>query len=161
MICLTRRYHFCASHRLHAPELSESENAQLYGKCNNPFGHGHDYVLELTVVGKLDAATGLLVPIGDLDRFVAEKILRLFAYRNINVDVPQFAKLVPTTENVALVIGKLVEENWQASFGELPIRAARVHVQETDRNGFEVLLPVREVEENSSAGRKESVMVHA
>src|ERR1700733_14104758 len=109
MISLTRRYHFPASHRLHSPRLSDAENARLYGKCNNPFGHGHDYVLELTVSGDLDQATGLLVPLALLDRFAAEKILRLFAYRNINVDVPQFASLVPTTENMVRVIGNLVD----------------------------------------------------
>lgn len=161
MICLTRRYHFPASHRLHVAELSNAENARLYGKCNNPFGHGHDYILELAVAGAVDDETGLLLPVAALDRFVADKILRLFAYRNINVDVPPFAKLVPTTENVALVISELVLENWHGSFGELPVRPARVHVQETERNGFEVLLPVRERGLNSSSALKESVLAHA
>ena len=160
MISLTRRYHFPASHRLHSARLSDQENDRVYGKCNNPFGHGHDYVLELTVSGELNPLTGLLVPLQRLDRFVAQKILRLFAYRNINVDVPQFADLVPTTENVALVIGDLVRQNWQESFGDLQICASRVHVQETDRNGFEVLLSAPAIE-NSSAQRNESVMVHA
>ena len=160
MISLTRRYHFPASHRLHAVQLSEAENVRLYGKCNNPFGHGHDYVLALTISGTLDPLSGLLVPLARLDEFVATKILRLFAYRNINVDVPQFAGLVPTTENVALVIGDLVRQNWAEFFGDLPVRASSVHVQETDRNGFEVFLPAPSIE-NLSAERNESVMVHA
>jgi 6-pyruvoyltetrahydropterin/6-carboxytetrahydropterin synthase len=160
MISLTRRYHFPASHRLHAAQLSEAENERIYGKCNNPFGHGHDYVLEITVCGEVNPATGLLLPIGQLDSFVKEKILNLFAYRNINVDVPEFANLVPTTENVAHVIGNLVQHNWRDFFGDSAIRAARVHLQETERNGFEIFLPVPEIEK-SSAQRNESVMVHA
>jgi 6-pyruvoyltetrahydropterin/6-carboxytetrahydropterin synthase len=160
MISLTRRYRFPASHRLHAPALSEAENARIYGKCNNPYGHGHDYVLELTVAGELDLATGLLVPLPQLDRFVADKILSQFAYRNINVDVPQFQALVPTTENVVRVIGDLVRLHWAECFGNLPVRPSRVQLQETDRNGFELFLAVPEIE-ISSAQRNESVMVHA
>ncbi len=161
MISLTRRYHFSASHRLHSPLISKAENSRLYGKCNNPFGHGHDYVLELTVSGEVDLATGLLVPLARLDGFVAEKILRQFAYRNINVDVPQFASLVPTTENVALVISELVSRDWRESFGDLPIRASRVQIQETERNGFEVLVPAQEIDSPSAAERSESVIVDA
>ena len=160
MISLTRRYHFPASHRLHSRHLSEAENSRLYGKCNNPFGHGHDYVLELTVSGKLNPETGLLVPIARLDSFVAEKILRLFAYRNINVDVPQFADVVPTTENMVRVIGDLVRQHWGEFFGDLPSYPSRVQIQETGRNGFELYLAAPEAEA-STAQRNESVMVHA
>jgi len=160
MISITRRYHFPASHRLHSPLLSEPENARLYGKCNNPFGHGHDYTLELTVTGQLDGASGLLVPLSRLDGFVQSKILGLFAYRNINIDVPQFAILVPTTENVLRVIGELVRQYWPESFGDLKIYVSRIQIQETERNGFEMVLPVPEIK-NSSAERNESVMVHA
>jgi 6-pyruvoyltetrahydropterin/6-carboxytetrahydropterin synthase len=160
MISLTRRYHFPASHRLHSPRLSEAENARLYGKCNNPFGHGHDYTLELTITGELDGNSGLLLPLARLDGFVQEKILRLFAYRNINVDVPQFANVVPTTENVVRIIGELVRRHWAGSFGDLPIHVSRIQIQETERNGFELPLPAPEIE-NSSAERNESVMVHA
>jgi 6-pyruvoyltetrahydropterin/6-carboxytetrahydropterin synthase len=160
VVSLTRRYHFAASHRLHAAHLTDAENLKLYGKCNNPYGHGHDYVLELTVSGELDQATGLFVPLAQLDRFVNEKILRLFAYRNINLDVPQFASLVPTTENVAVVIGDLLHQGWREFFGNSPIRPSRVHLQETDRNGFELFLPVLEIEK-PSAERNESLMVHA
>jgi len=160
MISLTRRYHFPASHRLHAAQLSDAENARLYGKCNNPFGHGHDYTLQVTISGELDASTGLLVPLARLDEFVSQKILRLFAYRNINVDVPQFASLAPTTENVALVIGDLVRRDWAEFFGDLPIWPSSIHMQETDRNGFEVFLPAPE-KEAASDERNERVMVHA
>jgi 6-pyruvoyltetrahydropterin/6-carboxytetrahydropterin synthase len=160
MITLTRRYRFSASHRLHSPELSAAENAQLYGKCNNPFGHGHDYVLEVTATGKVDAFTGLVVSIPKLDRLVEYEILQLFASRNLNLDVPQFANRVPTAENVALVIANLLEEHWKAYLGDTGARLYRVHVQETDRNGFEVLLAAPET---GSVRRQqlEPVTIHA
>jgi 6-pyruvoyltetrahydropterin/6-carboxytetrahydropterin synthase len=160
MISVTRRYHFPASHRLHSSRLSEAENARLYGKCNNPYGHGHDYVLELTVSGEVNPKTGLLIPLPRLDLFVAEKILRLFSYRYINVDVPEFESLVPTTENIVRVIGALVLRDWQASFGDLAVYPSRVHMQETGRNGVEQFLPVPEIE-IPAARRNESVIVHA
>jgi 6-pyruvoyltetrahydropterin/6-carboxytetrahydropterin synthase len=140
---LSRRYYFSASHRLHAQALSDGENTRLYGKCNNPFGHGHDYRLEVSVAGTVDPISGMIVPIVALDRFVEEKILRLFAHRNINLDVPQFAELVPTTENLALVIGALIEQSWPVSFDQAGARPVRIHIQETPRNGFEVILGKR------------------
>lgn len=151
---VTRIYRFSASHRLHSAELSESENARLYGKCNNPFGHGHDYVLEVTVAGELDKATGLIVPLPVLDRFVQDIVLRQFAWRNVNLDVPQFARLVPTTENMALVIRDLLNKHWNRYFGDTRARLHRVHIQETDRNGFEVLL-------TPSSDNPEPLHVHA
>jgi 6-pyruvoyltetrahydropterin/6-carboxytetrahydropterin synthase len=160
MISLTRLYRFSASHRLHSPLLSGAENVRVYGKCNNPYGHGHDYVFELSIAGELDPVTGLLLPLAQLDRFVDEKILRLFAHRNINLDVPEFASVVPTTENVLSVIAGLIERDWPESFAGLKVRVTRVHLQETDRNGFELSLPAPKIE-NSAAGRSESVMVHA
>ncbi|MGI9073084.1 MAG: 6-carboxytetrahydropterin synthase [Bryobacteraceae bacterium] len=140
MMTITRLYRFSASHRLHSPRLSAAENVRLYGKCNNPFGHGHDYVLEVTATGTLDPRTGVLLPLSKLDGLVRETVLQLFAHSNINVDVPQFKHLVPTTENVALVIADLLQQNWDAYLGEVPARLHRVHIQETERNGFEVLL---------------------
>jgi 6-pyruvoyl-tetrahydropterin synthase len=83
-----------------------------------------------------------------LDALVAEKVLDLFAYRNINVDVPQFSKLIPTTENVALVIAGLLEQYWDDYLPDSEARLSRVHIQETDRNGFEVLVPTRPDHEN-------------
>jgi 6-pyruvoyltetrahydropterin/6-carboxytetrahydropterin synthase len=142
MIGITRVYRFSASHRLHSPQLSDRENAEIFGKCNNPYGHGHDYVLSVTVNGEVDRRTGILIPVSALDRLVREKVLDLFSYRNINMDVPQFARLIPTTENIALVIAGLLQEHWAEYLGVERARLHRVHVQETERNGFEVLLPV-------------------
>jgi 6-pyruvoyltetrahydropterin/6-carboxytetrahydropterin synthase len=141
MISITRRYRFSASHRLHSSRLSSAENQRLYGKCNNPFGHGHDYVLEVTASGAVDSPTGLVLERAKLDRLVEEKILRVFASRNINLDVPEFASLVPTTENIALVIAGILERSWITYLGrQTRARLCRVHLQETERNGFEVLL---------------------
>jgi 6-pyruvoyltetrahydropterin/6-carboxytetrahydropterin synthase len=141
MTTLTRRYRFSASHRLHSPALSESENNRVYGKCNNPFGHGHDYSLDVTVAGPVSPETGLIVPIPALDSFIERHVLRLFAYRNLNLDVPQFAHLVPTTENLALVIADLIERYWPAFFADSGASPRSVKIDETDRNRFEVLLP--------------------
>jgi 6-pyruvoyltetrahydropterin/6-carboxytetrahydropterin synthase len=140
MISLTRRYHFSASHRLHAAELSPAENARLFGKCNNPHGHGHDYVLEVTVTGEADPVTGLILPIGQLDKLVDQRVLRAFASRNINLDVPQFRHLTATTENVSLVIAQLLEQHWREFLSGTSARLSRVYIQETERNGFEVLV---------------------
>ena len=143
MISVTRRYYFSASHRLHLPELSKADNEQLYGKCNNPFGHGHDYVLDVTAQGAADPATGQIVRRDELDRLVREQVLNVFEHRNINLDVRQFARVVPTTENIALTVMDLLREHWSAYISD-SARLSRVHVQETDRNGFEV--PNRESE---------------
>jgi 6-pyruvoyltetrahydropterin/6-carboxytetrahydropterin synthase len=150
MTSITRRYRFSASHRLHSGALSAADNQRLYGKCNNPFGHGHDYILEVTASGLVCETTGLILPRQRLDRLIEEKVLRLLANRNLNSDVPDFARLVPTTENLALVIARLLEQSWTDSLGrgplggdsqgQKPARLVRVHLQETDRNGFEVLL---------------------
>ncbi len=87
MITLTRRYHFSASHRLHVDALSDQENSEIFGKCNNPFGHGHDYILSVTVQGRAGAKTGLIVQVSALDNLVETEVLSLFAHRNINLDV--------------------------------------------------------------------------
>ena len=140
MTSVTRRYAFSASHRLHSPELSPAENARLFGKCNNPFGHGHNYVLEVTVTGEPDAVSGLIVPISWLDELVGDKILRLFRNRYINLDVGQFAHLVPTTENVTQVAADLLARDWREYIGEGTARLEKVRIEETGRNSCEICL---------------------
>ena len=142
MITLTRRYQFSASHRLHSEDLSPAENFRLYGKCNHPFGHGHNYSLEMTVQGPVNEETGLLVRTRDLDRLVEEKVLQLFAHRYINKDVPQFESLVATTENIAVVIGQILNSHWSEYIQERTVVLRRIHIQETDRNSFEILFSV-------------------
>jgi 6-pyruvoyltetrahydropterin/6-carboxytetrahydropterin synthase len=129
---LTRRYRFSASHRLATPALSDDENRQLYGKCNNPFGHGHDYVLDVTVEGAPDK-NGLVVERHALDQVVQSRVLDQLDHRNLNVDVPAMANVVPTTENLASAIRTALERNWP-----LAARLSRVRISETDRNIFEL-----------------------
>ena len=159
MTTVTRLYHFAASHRLHSQQLSEDENTRLYGKCNHPFGHGHDYVLEVTIAGPVSPVTGLVLPLAKLDRLVAEHVLALFASRNINLDVPQFETLVATTENIAAVIVQLLQENWSGYVDDAAVRLRRVHIQETGRNGFEILLGTATSDLPSPETQKE--FVHA
>ena len=96
---LSRRYMFSASHRLHSDAMSEDENAATYGKCNNPYGHGHNYTLEVTVSGPVDQRTGMVCNLTDLDGFVHSEILERFDLQNLNT-LPEFAQNVPTTENL-------------------------------------------------------------
>jgi 6-pyruvoyltetrahydropterin/6-carboxytetrahydropterin synthase len=158
MISVTRQYRFSASHRLHLRDLSETENEQLYGKCNNPFGHGHDYVLEVTAQGAADPVTGQIVLRHELDQLVREHVLNVFEHRNINLDLRQFEHLVPTTENIALVIADLLREHWSAYLSS-PARLSRIHIQETDRNGFEVLISSAQ-EKLERSREPEAVGVH-
>lgn len=158
MVSLTRVYRFSASHRLHSPALSDTENERVFGKCNNPYGHGHNYVLSVTAAGEVDERTGRLINIAELDEFVNVKVLHLFSHRNINEDVPQFAELVPTTENVALVIADLLQQSWAELAGDAGPWLRRVHVQETARNSFEVLMPAIGATKNLET---EGLLVHA
>jgi len=140
LITVTRRYRFCASHRLHSELLSDAENARVFGKCNNPYGHGHDYVLDISVTGELNATTGLVVRLPDLDRLVKTEVLAGFAYRNLNQDVAEFTELVPTTENVALVIADRLRKGWRDYFPYSSARLSGISIQETERNSFEVVI---------------------
>jgi 6-pyruvoyltetrahydropterin/6-carboxytetrahydropterin synthase len=127
---LTRRYSFAASHRLHSPLLSPAENQRIYGKCNNPYGHGHNYVAEVTLTGPLDPATGMIAHLGDLDRFVAREVLEPFDHRNLNEDLPVFRDRVPTTENLCIEIFERLRKFPGA-------RLVRIRLEETGRNSFE------------------------
>jgi 6-pyruvoyltetrahydropterin/6-carboxytetrahydropterin synthase len=127
---LGRRYRFAASHRLHSDRLSEEENSRLYGKCNNPHGHGHNYVLEVSVSGEIDPATGMIANLGDLDEFVAREVLEVFDHRSLNEDVPEFREYVPTTENLCIEIYCRLRAFPKA-------KLERVRVEETNNNSFE------------------------
>ena len=138
MFRVTRRYRFAASHRLHAPELSEQENRELYGKCNHPFGHGHDYVLDVSVRGPLDSMTGRALDAAVLDELVQARVLRSFDHRDLNSEVEAFAHAVPTSENLAGEICRRLKEDWSASFpGGWP-KLDAVRIAETAKNTFEM-----------------------
>ncbi len=127
---LTRRYMFSASHRLHSDAMSEAENAATYGKCNNPYGHGHNYALEVTVSGQVDEATGMVCNLADLDGFVHRDILDRFDRENLNM-LPEFDRTVPTTENLCTAIYDILQQG----FGQAHLE--RVRIEETMMNSFE------------------------
>lgn len=134
---VTRRYKFSASHRLHSPSLSEAENASLYGKCNNPYGHGHDYVMAVSVRGEVDGETGRVVSPGKLDAFVRAEVLAVLDHKDLNGDVSEFAaNLVPTTENLAVVVNGRLRSKWDAQFPGVLLEGVRL--EETKRNYFEL-----------------------
>jgi 6-pyruvoyltetrahydropterin/6-carboxytetrahydropterin synthase len=125
-----RRYRFAASHRLHTEQLSEEENRRVFGKCNNPYGHGHNYVVELTVSGRVDPSTGMIVNLTDLDRFVQSEVIELFDHKSLNEDVPAFRAVVPTTENLCKEIYRRLKHFQLA-------KLERVRIEETSNNAFE------------------------
>src|SRR5205809_6730602 len=115
---LTRRYMFSASHRLHNDEMSPQENVATYGKCNNPYGHGHNYMLEITVSGPVDEATGMVCNLVDLDGFVQKEILERFDIQNLNM-LPEFKDLVPTTESLSIVIYEIMLRSFRFAHLEM------------------------------------------
>jgi 6-pyruvoyltetrahydropterin/6-carboxytetrahydropterin synthase len=129
-ISLTRRYRFAASHRLHLPALSETENERIYGKCNSPYGHGHNYAMEVTITGPVDPDTGMIANLGDLDPFVQREVIEVFDYKYLNEDVAEFETIVPTTENVCRDIYRRL-----AKFPAAQLE--RVRIEETSKNSFE------------------------
>ena len=138
MFRVTRRYAFPASHRLHAGSLSEEENRRLYGKCNNPYGHGHNYEIEVSARGPADPRTGLAVHTAALDDLVSREVLQPFGHRNLSKEVAEFTAVVPTSENLAVEICRRLKRHWSASFpGGWP-RLEKVRIAETPRNIFEI-----------------------
>lgn len=127
---LTRRYWFSASHRLHCDSMSAEENRGTYGKCNNPHGHGHNYVLEVTVAGQIDPKTGMVCNLADLDSFVDKKIVQRFGHENLNM-LAEFENVVPTTENFCMEIYRILERGFHHAAIE------KVRMEETMLNSFE------------------------
>ncbi len=139
MMRLTRRYRFSASHRLHSPGLSAAENAEAYGKCNNPRGHGHDYLLEVSVTGPLDPRSARVVNVSELDRFVERVVLSRLRHRYLNSEVPELSGVPPTTENLAIAIRANLARYWEEVFpGDFPV-LERIRIYETRRNVFETV----------------------
>ena len=127
---LGRRYHFAASHRLHSAQLSDAENCRIYGKCNNPYGHGHNYTVEVRFSGKIDPATGMIANLADLDAFVNQRVIEPFDRRSLQDEVPAFREAVPTTENLCIEIFQRLK-----TFPIAKLQAVRV--EETSNNSFE------------------------
>src|SRR5258707_190823 len=130
MVYLTRKLEFSASHRYHNPALSAEENQRIYGKCNNPYGHGHNYTVEIRLSGKIDPATGMIANLADLDAFVNERVIEPFDHRSLQDEVPAFREAVPTTENLCIEIFQRLK-----TFPIAKLEAVRV--EETSNNSFE------------------------
>ena len=131
MVYLTQIYEFSAAHRLHSHTLSDEENREIFGKCNNPAGHGHNYVLEVTVKGNVDAKTGLAVSLNLLDDVVEKQVLARFDYKHLNLDTPEFETLNPTSENFVKVLWNVLEPNLR------PAVLHRLRLRETLKNYFD------------------------
>jgi 6-pyruvoyltetrahydropterin/6-carboxytetrahydropterin synthase len=127
---LTRRYWFAASHRLHSDEFTDEQNRATYGKCNNPHGHGHNYALEVTVSGQVDPTSGMICNLVDLDSFVKSHVVEKFDHENLNT-LPEFARLVPTSENLAEQIFHILRRGFRAAHLD------KVRLEETMLNSFE------------------------
>jgi 6-pyruvoyltetrahydropterin/6-carboxytetrahydropterin synthase len=133
MVRLSQKFEFAASHRLHNPEMSEEENRRTFGKCNNPHGHGHNYELQVTLKGDASNADGLLIDVPAFERIVAQTVIDRFDHKNLNVEVPEFRDLIPSVENIARVIYRLLQPKFQSSSATL----ASVTVWETPKTWCE------------------------
>jgi 6-pyruvoyltetrahydropterin/6-carboxytetrahydropterin synthase len=132
---LSRRYRFSASHRLHSDHMSDAENRAIYGKCNNPHGHGHNYTLEVTVSGSVERSTGMVCNLVDLDESVHREVISRFDIENLNMR-PELAHSVPTTENLCILIFDLLNQDiLKRKFTQAHLD--RVRLEETMMNSFE------------------------
>ncbi len=138
VISVTRKYNFSASHRLHVDSLSEAQNDELFGKCNNPYGHGHNYELLVTARGPIDPDSGLAVDTQKLDRMIEDRVLKVFHLKNMNADIKAFRNTPPTTENVGVEIRRAIREGWSEAFPGAWPEFEKLRIHETERNIFEV-----------------------
>ena len=126
---LSRRYHFSASHRLHSDRFDDAKNREVFGKCSNPHGHGHNYTVQVTLSGQVDPLTGMVCNLGDLDAFAKANLIERFDHKNLNT-LDCFANRVSTTENLSMEIHRI--------FSSFPAaHLERVHVEETSNNSFD------------------------
>ena len=128
---LSRRYHFSASHRLHTDAFDDARNREVFGKCNNPHGHGHNYTVQVTLSGQVDPLTGMVCNLADLDAFARTNLLDRFDHTNLNT-LDCFANSVSTTENLSIEIYRIFQ-NFK------PARLEHVHIEETSNNSFDYL----------------------
>jgi 6-pyruvoyltetrahydropterin/6-carboxytetrahydropterin synthase len=131
IVTVTRRLRFNAAHRIHNPALSDAENTALYGKCNNPNWHGHNYVLEVSVRGEVDPRTGYVVDLGALRDVVEREVIDVMDHRNLNLDVPFMQGVNPTSENIVVQCWRVIEPH------VAPARLARLRLWETENNYVE------------------------
>ncbi len=129
LIQFTRKYHFCSAHRLHSEQLSDEENREIFGKCNNPYGHGHNYYLDVSVQGEIDPVTGMVMNMAELDEIVHREVISKLDHKHLNLEVPELKELNPTSEVVAMVIYNMLSPH-------LP-KLHKVGLWETEKNYFE------------------------
>jgi 6-pyruvoyltetrahydropterin/6-carboxytetrahydropterin synthase len=134
MIRFSQKFEFSASHRLFNPALSDADNQRLFGKCTNPHGHGHNYVLQVTMAGKPDV-NGLLIEVPKFEQIVATNVIDRFDHKNLNVEIDEFKDLIPTVENIAMVIFRLLKPPFDAVNAKL----AGVTVWETPKTWCEYM----------------------
>lgn len=131
MILITRREVFSASHRLHNSSLSDEENISIFGKCNNPNGHGHNYTLEVVVAGEIDSKTGYIIDLKQLKEIIIENIIKKVDHKHLNYDVDFLVGVIPTTENIAVKI-------WEQLVDKLPSgKLHSIKLHETENNYIE------------------------
>ena len=130
-VTVTRRLRFNAAHRVHNPELSDEENRRLFGKCNNPNWHGHNYVLEVSVEGEIDARTGYVMDLGRLRDLVERELIEHVDHRNMNIDVDFMRGVIPTAENIVVQCWRTIEPH------VAPARLTRLRLWETENNYVE------------------------
>jgi 6-pyruvoyltetrahydropterin/6-carboxytetrahydropterin synthase len=131
MVYITRRETFSAAHRLFNPKYSDAENKKIFGKCSNPNGHGHNYVLEVIVSGKPDPETGFVINISELKEIIRENVLEKVDHKNLNIETDFMKGIIPTTENIAIGI-------WNVLVDKIPKgKLYSVKISETEKNFFE------------------------
>jgi len=130
-VTVTKRVHFNAAHRVHNPALSEEENRRLFGKCNNPNWHGHNYMLDVSVTGPIDARTGYVLDLGELKRIVEREVVDRADHRNFNLDVDFMQGIIPTAENIVVACWRALEAH------VAPARLTRLVLWETPHNYVE------------------------
>lgn len=130
MIYITRRATFSAAHRLHNPELSDEENVSIYGECNNPDGHGHNYVLEVTVKGEVPGKTGMVIDLKELKKIIAKNIVNRVDHKYLNSDVDFMRDIIPTAENLVIEFWKILKKVLSKTNAEL----YELKLFETDNN---------------------------
>ena len=136
MVYVTRKAHFNASHRLHNPDKSDEWNKRVFGKCNNPNWHGHNYIIEVTVVGQPDPETGYVIDLGRLKKIIKEKVIEPCDHKNLNIEVPFLDGIIPSTENLCKAFFNELKDEIEQSSENNPTLYS-VHLQETERNSAE------------------------
>lgn len=138
VVHFTRRYRISASHRLHSPGMTDAENSHAYGKCNNPYGHGHNYFIEITVAGPVYPTTGFVVPLPQLDALAQREIIDRFDHTHLNADPVFSGAFVPSTENLAMEMERRLRPAVPLLDPAGDLRLVGIRIEETANNSFDL-----------------------